>query len=603
MKKFLIIILLFSAVTGVHAQRFRWGLSTDFSSDTFRVVRPIGDAATQYFIIDGVKVPNTGTNLLPVNNFLAEPPNLSGGVWAMGRGAYTSGSTAFGFNASDRSWTRHNVIRFTMNGSGESLQWRARINLENLVQPHHSASSMVTGDGRPGNFENLLFLRQLDEWWIRGRAGVFTAWLGNAEAGSGVTSAGRFQDFSDWTRGVKIDGFGIMIPASVENPATLNDGSEHNSFLRMWRLSSHPGNPPTGAHDRDTPVVLIMSARFLNLLDFPLTVDLGFDPGRNTGHGNTNPRNALTANGAIRISGQAVLDNLFNFDLIYQFRGFDPNTLENVVMDENGDPLPGWGSNQPDGRGEFVHTVGGYFHFISPLPSLGVSVGYSALFRTFEDNATTWVDGNWRNVQTITPLFHGIDLRMRYTGIQNLRITFNNNVSFANARPGTWTGGADAGAYQSVRAMGLAGVNPMLTSYDRQESQSWFGFYNALLIRYTFTPLLNLSFEAANRWGKTTQRWNYREENPIDVLSIERTRHDLIASLYATFRFSARITMEAGLSARMLNHTWERNFRGEAPEVTHLNDTTIADVLYFGRHSWDSGFYGISMPLRMRVSF
>lgn len=600
MKKFLIILLLCFVAQEAFAQRFRWGLATDFSSDIFRVVNPIGDAAAPYFWLDGVRVPNIGTNLLPVNNFLAEPPNV-GGAFVMGRGAFTSGHIAFGANNSDRSWTRHNAIRITMNGTGESVAWRMRINMENLVQPHHSQSQMVTGSGRPNGLQDLILLRQLDEWWIRGRAGTFTAWLGNAEAGSGVTSPGRFTDFSDWSRGVKIDNFGIMIPASVENPATLNDGSENNSFLRMWRLTSHPGN--TGNHDRDTPVVLIMSARINNLTPFPLNVDLGFDPGRNSGHGGNagiNPRNAFTANGAVRISGLRAADNLFNFDVIYQFRGFDPNTLENLVMGEDGNPLPGFDQNQPDGRREFIHTMGAYFHFPSPLPALGVSFGYSLIFRSFEDNASQWVDNAWRTTSTITPFFHGVDLRLRYTGIQNWRFTLHNNVSFAIANAGTWTGD-ELDGHVSINGMGLAGVNPMSTTYHLRESQSWLGFYNAFSVRHFITPRFNLTFEAANRLGITTQSFDFRTQDPLDVVSIRRTRHDFICSFYANHVFSARITLEVGLSFRMLNHTWERNFRGDAPNVTALNDTSPG--ANDGRHGWDSGFWGISMPIRMRISF
>ena len=602
MKKYLIILLLCCAAKGALTQQFRWGLASDFSSDIFRTVCPIGDAATQYFMLNGVRIPNTGTNLLPVNNYLAEPANV-GGVFQMGRGAYTSGSTVFGANNSDRSWTRNSTLRITMNGSGQSVAWRLRINMENLVQPHNNASQMVTGSGRPSGIENLLFNRQLDEWWIRGRAGIFTAWVGNAEAGSGTTSAGRFQDFSDWTRGVKIDGFGIMIPTDINNPATVNDGSNHNSFTNMWRLSSHPGNPQTGVHDTVTPVVFIITTRLADIFPFPLIIDLGLDSGLNSGLGGPsgiNPRNAFTANGAVRISGQSVADNLFNFDVVYQFRGFDSNTLDNVIMDDDGNPLPGF-NNQPDGHGEFVHTIGAYVHFFSPLPDFGLSLGYSALFRTFEDNANTWTDGAWRTVKTTSPLFHGMDVRMRYTGVQDLRITLNNNVSFARAKPGTWTGGTESSAYESVRSMGLAGVNPMVTTYDLQESQAWFGVYNALLVRYILTSLFTVSLEVASRFGLTSEKWDYRVEDPLDVIEYKRSRHDVLASLYTTFRFNPRITMETGLSMRILNHTWERDFRSIAPAQTALNDTSPG--AHNGRHSWDSGFIGISMPVRLRVSF
>ena len=576
MKKFLVFVLVCIVTTGAFAQ-FHWDLIMDFNSDAIRTVRPTGDAAVQFFTFEGStdKIPNTGaTDRLPINPFLAE--TMTPGSYP---GSYTSGSTSvFGHQGAD-GWTFENQLRMRLNGSGENVAWLARISMDQLVG---SGGTMVTGAGRPSGLQQLLFTQIIDQWWVRGNAGMFTAWVGIDENGRGSTDTGRFQDFSDVTRGVNIENFGIMIPNGL-NPNIVNNGSDHNNFVIAHELTNVHGNTLF------TVPVIVVSARLsdaISALPFPFTIDLALDPGRNSGLSG-NPRNALTVNAGARISGENVAD-MFNFDLIYQLRGNDPNTLENVVMGDDGNPLPGFDQNQPDGRGIFVHALGAYTHFSSLLPELGLSLGYSALFRTFEDNANTWADDAWYTSRTRSPLFSGIDFRIRYTGIQDLRITFNNNVSFARAKEGAWDVVTDRLA---ERAMGLGGT-PMVTTIDQLESQAWFGLYNALAVRYSITPQFNLSVQAASRLGKTTVEYMYRNLTEGDLLTVERSSYNLSAAVLASYQFNMFVLIEAGVSMRIFNNTWERGVHG------NVSETSLAT-----RNSWNSGSFGFSLPVRMRVLF
>lgn len=573
MKFFLVFVFVCLATTGAYAQ-FHWGLTMDFNSDAFRVVRPTGDAATQYFMFEGNpnRVPNIGAaNRLPPNIFLAEGP--AGAL----PGSFTSGSTAiFGHQGTD-GWTHYNQLRMLLNGDGEHVTWRARINMDALVSP---GSQMVTGSGRPTGLQQLIFTQVIDQWWVRGTAGMFSAWAGIDDHGRGATDEGRFQDFSDITRGVNIEDFGIMLPMGL-NPNLFRDGSDHNNFVRAWEL--------TGVHTNTihlTVPVIVAAARFEETLPFPFSIELALDPGRNSGLAG-NPRNAITVNSGIRLSGENVFD-MFNFDIIYQLRGNDPNTLENVVIGDDGNPLPPFDQNQPDGSGLFVHSLGAYVYFNQPLPNLGVSVGYSALFRTFEDNATFWADGAWQTRTVTSPLFSGIDLRLRYTGISNLTITLNNNVSFARASAGSWDPIADR---LTVEARGLDGA-VMVTTNEQLQSQTWLGFYNALAVNYAVNNQFSLQLQVANRFGRTTDDRAFRTPAAGQILSIERTAHNFSAALLASYQFNWFVLIEAGLSTRIHNNTWERSIYGN-PAETSL-DT---------RNSWSSGSFGFSLPIRMRLTF
>jgi hypothetical protein len=139
--------------------------------------------------------------------------------------------------------------------------------------------------------------------------------------------------------------------------------------------------------------------------------------------------------------------------------------------------------------------------------------------------------------------------------------------------------------------MGLDGLE-MTTSDATMRSQSWFGFYNALAVRYNFDSQFFVTLQAASRFGKTTEDSMFR--NPIDsnVVKVERTSLNISAAALASYQFNMNVLIEAGLSMRLMNNTWERFHHGNVAETSPGT-----------RNSWDSGSIGFSVPVRMRLTF
>jgi hypothetical protein len=171
------------------------------------------------------------------------------------------------------------------------------------------------------------------------------------------------------------------------------------------------------------------------------------------------------------------------------------------------------------------HAFGLYVNVIPPVHGLGVSVGYSGLFKTqenpkYKDTNITSSIGEDANIHYLSqyrevayPYYSGIDIRLVYTGLENLTMTCNNNISFAKVY-GT-RNRAENFAYSwaySGRLNEADDGNPSTPYQVPFRSETYVGLYNAMGVNYKITKTLAADIQLANQFAVFSLDW---EEAPL----------------------------------------------------------------------------------------
>jgi hypothetical protein len=152
------------------------------------------------------------------------------------------------------------------------------------------------------------------------------------------------------------------------------------------------------------------------------------------------------------------------------------------------------------------HAFGLYANW-TPLEGFGISAGYSGLLQSWENpkNTTTnpppyAMDDHRLSLyeKVVFPFYSGVDLRLNYTGVDKLSITFNNNVSFASVA-GTAQADEIAKKQYSYGWAYRSSINEAGSLVDG--SEDYLGLYNALGVKYTVSEALAVDVQAANQLG------------------------------------------------------------------------------------------------------
>jgi len=162
------------------------------------------------------------------------------------------------------------------------------------------------------------------------------------------------------------------------------------------------------------------------------------------------------------------------------------------------------------------HTFGFYAN-IKPVADLGITLGYSGLIYNWSNTMDTdFSSGDVRDQEkhylsqykeTMFPFYSGIDIRAQYTGIDRLTVTFNNNISFANA-----TGSDDPnprGIYSYTWAYRGQLNRDDGDNLAKDRSESYLGLYNALGLNFLINEKLAADFQLANQLGVFTLKWEH----------------------------------------------------------------------------------------------
>jgi hypothetical protein len=157
------------------------------------------------------------------------------------------------------------------------------------------------------------------------------------------------------------------------------------------------------------------------------------------------------------------------------------------------------------------HAFGVYAN-IKPAEDWGISIGYSGLYQTWENGAKvksvvppSYMEEHYLSSyeEAILPFYNGIDLRAYYSGLEGLRITFNNNVSFANAK------GPDDRLTQFAWGWAFQSALNEDNSKARDRTESYLGWYAALGAKYALTDELTILAQVANQLGIFSLAWEW----------------------------------------------------------------------------------------------
>lgn len=612
MKKILA-VLLACCVSAAAFAEFRWLVDTTVATNIYGIIIPTGMHAQPYITdpVTGDRMTNNGFDdamnqligLVPRKSTMLFTPSHYGATNYRNNGAYIPVSQSFfrpTITPGGFTWTEGN-------GFGVTMLWNAN-NIEAFVKFDGGELMnyfVYAIHGTPYTLGSFLESIKIPEYWVRANTRLFDAHFGN-RGGGGRTDI--FQDHTDWIpTPIRVDGFGVNVP-SPEGPISKTEGHRNlnnigaNDFLFALRQDSWSG------FDVSSYVVATFKMQqMIPDIPFPLFIDMSLDFDYNvlftpqydmnnqlnypTGNADLNPANQgfgqSRVGGGLRISAVDVA-NIFTVDLAYKLRGGDLTQKINETWDEDLQT----GDYGPDGVGSFSHVIGAYFNLPKLVPDLGIGFGYTALFRYVEDKVIGAPDDPDRyTVETKSPLFSGIDLFLRYTGVQDLRLTFKTNVSFANVPAAVWNENDDV----IVRRIGLNGA---LINTSPYESQEWFAMYNSLAARLLITGRLNFNLELISHLGVITDHNTY--ENRTGTASMaglnswgtrKRTKHSMSASIYAVHQYSAAINMQAGISVYN-----EQSF-------TTLSGFPDGELGDFAPTKFHAGGVGISIPLKLIIRY
>ncbi|MDR2259119.1 MAG: hypothetical protein LBE14_08245, partial [Treponema sp.] len=366
----------------------------------------------------------------------------------------------------------------------------------------------------------------LDEFYIKGKIGILSAYYGNTGE-RGKTN--RFANFSNFMDAVTSYHYGILLPTMSSSGTVSSNPSDVNNFAK---------NPKgTG--------FTTYAALGLDLSPFTLGVSGGLTGDAARPKPEDLTKSYSQGHAGLRVSGVDIAD-LVTFDIVYKVGGADEDT-------NDGDD----GSDEPDGSGLWENTFA-ILANISAVENLGIGIGYSAFFKVQEN-----FDNGTDTTKYTHPLYSGIDLRFAYTGVENLSVTFNNNLSFAAA-----TGDKDPG---KIGVQDLArNVNTGLVDKTKD---SYIGLYNALAVSYLLADGLTARGEIGNRLTSYT----FDFDGDQSIWSSDNFR----VVLSADYSLNSHVGFEGGLAFDITNNTYEPD-QGKGTE---------------------SGAFVFGIPLRVHVVF
>jgi hypothetical protein len=246
MKKFFVILLIFTVTSGVFAE-FHWSLASQFNTQLFSQRTPLGERAEKLITVD---------EQIRYNDFIDDNPNSPPNVVPFGvfRGNYsyfTQNQDFFGYGRGV--WTMPNYLRLTIGYKGDNIEFHTRTYLDRLVRinefnsnegfghntwnPGGSDQSFVAGDGKSPNWSAILRYA-FEEWYVRGTVGILTASVGI------MSDRGKVQTFNNQSeallRGIQVDAYGVMAP--TRDADFVHDGLDTNNLLRdqTFGLSTPP---------------------------------------------------------------------------------------------------------------------------------------------------------------------------------------------------------------------------------------------------------------------------------------------------------------------------------------------------------------------------
>ena len=359
------------------------------------------------------------------------------------------------------------------------------------------------------------------DWWARGNAGIFDGYVGNQDYGGFVPVYDSFNyyigtgdDYLKWD----VNRFGVYRPNFDWKPSAVI-----GAFGRPYK----PQTFALGISPIDGYRFALGTA--MNMMEM-------FDKAQK-------PFGSISGiNGTFMFSGKDIAD-MVSFDVFYGIQGIDDDTRFRP-------DILGADNDKNDNVANWENIFGLYAGVNLLNGKLGVSLGYTANFRVYEkwayypnpepdseDNDPKKSEpGSYSD-----PIYSGISLHANFTGVDNLNVTLNNNISFAGAK------GDLASGNNKVIKLGLGSTPDYLIPIYQGDSQSWFVLHTSLSAKYQFSAPLTLTLQLANVLGID------KKKKPDDSIRTITTDEFRIA-LTAEYSLGS-VTFGTGLSFGVLGRT------------------------------------------------
>lgn len=209
--------------------------------------------------------------------------------------------------------------------------------------------------------------------------------------------------------------------------------------------------------------------------------------------------------------------------------------------------------------GKITDNEFGLHATITPLDKLGITVGYTGFVEQWENNYKItlvslsmeertnywWYQYNKADM----PFYHGIDLRACYNGINKLKLTLNNNITFASV----------TGSKTPANEKRLAWMYEDDLSGKDNRTENYFGLYNALAVQYEVNEFFTADFQVSNRAGFFSLDWEGEKVSSVS--------DNLGMYLGASFKYTVKpgITgsLRGGFALGMRSYTYQSTATGD----------------------------------------
>jgi len=351
-----------------------------------------------------------------------------------------------------------NRLTLTISNTGENYQALARIGLDNWAQRFAYRGNGDLNQNAYNDAQNVTVGQFLlngipYDYWLKGNAGIFKGTIGT----------------EGWT--------GWVDPRAVWGQWNCFPNNEFNRFF----VYTAKDGKFAGDNFRTMGEWGEIAAFGIQPIDM-IQVAFGYryTPGWGwNGQADEDPWASKSfINGSFMVSGRPVEG--ITFDLFYSVMGQDKNTL---YRDSDGGSYH-YGTSPSGADGGWVNLLGAYVG-VDKIENLGLSLGYTMHFNVLEKGALADPETgvpypNQQRTMAVTyntPLTSGVDIKVKYSGIDKIGLNFNTNLSFAGTK-----GKGDRYATNKVPGTKVTEYTKDLggnNSFDGQ-SDSWFHLHTGI---------------------------------------------------------------------------------------------------------------------------
>jgi hypothetical protein len=428
-------------------------------------------------------------------------------------GAFNKGWISFFGNHELQGWTPlpapSSRLSLRISNSGENYDIWGDIALDGWV--NQFANGMTIG-------QFLLNGTPETDWYAKGTAGIFNGQVGTASYGGFVSTRATWNDWYGWNQ---------LCRFSVWRAVGPEGGFLVGNDFRTW---STWGNIAA--------VGIALGDNFKLSLGYSIKSDQENAAGSNSTNDNAGDGKEINwwgdgtdtrswINGSFMLNGRVT--DAIAFDLFYAVKGQDTNTFSRV----DGDPNGKWGN-----------IIGAYIG-IDAIENLGLSLGYTVNFNAYDagGRANTSDPAKIDPITYTAPIYSGIDLHISYSGIENIGLTFNNNISLASVK------GQKIEATTDKYILGFEEFGDGTPAHPKTvlgegASQDWFHWDSELKANLGFIEGVGLTLHLGNRLAMTTDVND--PPSPGTKSTRTNTSNEFRASLNASYGIGA-VTFGAGL--------------------------------------------------------